>query len=149
VNRKAVREGFAAAGVIASLIFVGYEIRQNTAVARAAAYQDIGFSVLETFRQNAHDPQLAALFVVANDTTRWDELSESDLMQLQQGLMGSMRAWEAIYRQVGEGILPPDAIRWFGYGLEPLPWWAKLWPEVRGGVPPDFAAFVSEQYGWQ
>jgi len=37
MSGRAVRETLAALGVIASLVFVGAEIRQNTTVARATA----------------------------------------------------------------------------------------------------------------
>ena len=36
MSGKAIRETLAALGVIASMVFVGLEIRQNTALARAA-----------------------------------------------------------------------------------------------------------------
>jgi hypothetical protein len=39
MSGKAVRETLAALGVIASLVFVGMEIRQNTSVARAETRQ--------------------------------------------------------------------------------------------------------------
>lgn len=43
MSGEALRETLGFIGVVASLVFVGIEIRQNTIVARAAAYQDIGF----------------------------------------------------------------------------------------------------------
>ncbi|MDE3002632.1 MAG: hypothetical protein OXU39_11625 [Gemmatimonadota bacterium] len=149
MDRKTIKESLAALSLIASLLFVGYEIRQNTAMARAATYQDIGFSVLETWRQYAHDPQLVGLLETADDSTRWDELSDPDWRQLSSVILGSMRAWEALYRQVDEGILPPEALQWFGYGLELPDWWAALWPEVKASVPADFREYVSSYYGWE
>ena len=44
MSTKAIGETLAALSVVASLIFVGYEIRQNTVAARAAAYQAIGIA---------------------------------------------------------------------------------------------------------
>ena len=41
MSGKAIRETLAALGVIASMVFVGMEIRQNTAVARASAHNDL------------------------------------------------------------------------------------------------------------
>ena len=48
MSSKAIREALAALGVIASLLFVGFEIRQNTMVARASAYQAIGVATAAT-----------------------------------------------------------------------------------------------------
>ena len=46
-RRKGMRDTLAAVGVVLSLIFVGYELRQNTQVARAAAVQAIADQSLE------------------------------------------------------------------------------------------------------
>ena len=143
---KSTREAVAALGVIASLVFVGYEIRQNTTVARAAAYQEIGFNVLETWRQIAHDPDLASLLVLTADSARWEEIDPVGRLQLVAVDVGQMRAWEAIYRQVNEGLLPDDAITQFGYGTGMSAWSRHIWPSVKRRIPPDFAEFVERHY---
>jgi hypothetical protein len=50
-----VRETLAALGVIASMVFVGLEIRQNNNLAQAAAYQAIGIASAEAWDNQAHD----------------------------------------------------------------------------------------------
>ena len=144
--KQSLREAASAFGVIASLVFVGYEIRENTKVARAATYQAIAFDVLETFRQNAHDPQFARIRVLVSDTTRWNELSESDWHQLKQSLVGSFRAWEGVYRQVEEGLLPRETLGQFGYGWSFEPWMYHVWPDIRGALPEDFRVFIRDWY---
>lgn len=144
---KGLRETLPALGVILSLIFVGYEIRQNTKVARSATYQDIGFTVLETWRQRSLDPGLAELMVTVRDTMQWDQLSDADWYQITAVLMGSMRAWEAVYRQVQEGLLPPETMGQFGYGWKFGPWEKRVWPDVERTLSDDFAAFVREYNG--
>ena len=52
MSGKAVRETFTSLGVIASMIFVGLEIRQNTMVARAAAYQEMGFGAADRWAES-------------------------------------------------------------------------------------------------
>ena len=146
MKRQGLREALSALGVIASLVFVGYEIRENTKVARAATYQAIGFDVLETFRQHSHDPQFALIRTTAEDSTRWAELSEADWFQLKSSLIGSFRAWEGVYRQVEEGLLPEEALGQFGYGWEFEPWHHQLWPSIEGALPDDFAEFIRDWY---
>ena len=49
-SRRSVREvgeAIALLGVIASLVFVGLELRENRIAARAAAYQELGIAVAE------------------------------------------------------------------------------------------------------
>ena len=48
MSGKAIAEALAAMGVIASMMFVGMEIRQSNAQARAAAYQSIGVATAQT-----------------------------------------------------------------------------------------------------
>jgi hypothetical protein len=59
--------------VVASLVFVGYEIRQNTVTARAAAYQAIGVATATAFDSWAHDEQLVLISYKSAD-----ELSAAD-----------------------------------------------------------------------
>ena len=47
MSGKAIRETLAALGVIASMVFVGMEIRTSNVQARAAAYQAIGIATAE------------------------------------------------------------------------------------------------------
>ena len=62
--------------VVASMVFVGLEIRQNTMVARAAAYQEIGFHISERYAAIQHDPAVVQLFLMAGDPTRQQEITE-------------------------------------------------------------------------
>ena len=57
MSGKAIRETLAALGVIASMVFVGLEIRQSNVQARAAAYQAIGIASAEAHDNWAHDRQ--------------------------------------------------------------------------------------------
>jgi hypothetical protein len=56
VSGKEVREVVGFAGVVASLVFVGVEIRQNTVTARAAAYQAMGEAVSDSWIGVSDDP---------------------------------------------------------------------------------------------
>ena len=62
MSGKAVRETLAALGVIASLVFVGVEIQQNTAVARSQARNDLATLNQEWLMQLASDLDLSGGF---------------------------------------------------------------------------------------
>ena len=50
ISSRTIRQSVAAAGVVASLAFVGMQIRQSNIQARAAAYQTIGVATSEFHR---------------------------------------------------------------------------------------------------
>lgn len=97
MSSKAIRETLATLGVIASLIFVGIEIRNGTTQARAAAYQALGVATAEWFDSWAHDPDLAAVWnaqpsaLDSADWRRWT-LKVIALARLGERPFGSRRS---------------------------------------------------------
>ena len=75
MSGKTIRETLGFLVVVASLVFVGMEIRQNTIAARAAAYQAIGIATAAVFDNQAHDRQFIMSVQgkepAAMDTTDW------------------------------------------------------------------------------
>ncbi len=145
---KGLREILAAAGVIASMVFVGMEIRQNTMVARAAAYQEIGFQAANQWMEGAHNREYSRVMMLSRDPSRWPEIDEVGWYQLASQMTSVMRGWETVYLQVEEGLLPADAMTRLGYGGNYWPaTLERLWPDVRGRVGAEFASYVEEQLG--
>lgn len=58
------------AAVVLSLIFVAYEVRQNTISARAAAIQEIGIATAEMWGEYARDPAMIRLLGTHRHTQR-------------------------------------------------------------------------------
>ena len=50
MSGKAIRETLGFLAVVAGLVFVGLEIRQNTIAARSAAYWEIGQATAESWQ---------------------------------------------------------------------------------------------------
>lgn len=90
ISSRTIRQSVAAAGVIASLAFVGLQIRQSNIQARAAAYQAIGIAT-------------------SGDWERWERLLSADLRML-----------ETVLLQVDQGLLPQNAITRLGYNWGPI-----------------------------
>ena len=145
---KGIRETLAAVGVIGSMVFVGWEIRQNTMVARAAAYQEIGFTAANQWMESARSRTYSELMLLSQDSSRWAEIDEVGWYQLASQMTSVMRGWETVYRQVEEGLLPGDAMTRLGYGVNYWPATLdRLWPDVKDRMDPDFAAYVESQLG--
>lgn len=148
MSSKAIREMLAAAGVVASLVFVGFEVRQNTIASRAAAYQAIGVATASAFDSWAHDR--AYVDLVQKPASDMDAI---DWEQFTAKMTVFARLGETVLLQVEQGLLPPDAIQRLGYGG-----WATtfdaartdtfalkvacVWPSIRDGVSASFREYV-------
>jgi len=142
MSGKTIRETLGVLGVIASLIFVGVEIRQNTIASRAAAYQAIGIATATAFDNTAHNRRL----IINAHATTAAEMDEIDWLQWANLMSGYARLGETLLLQVEEGILPADAMERLGYvgwrSIFQNPKMACVWPLVRPGVSPSFREFV-------
>ena len=98
---KHLGESLAAIGVIASLIFVGIEIRQNTNAVRGATLLSVSQQSLELAMAGIDNPELRAAFTAASNETLSPE--ERDLMSWFYA--SKLRADENRFRQVQLGIL--------------------------------------------
>ena len=143
MSGKAIRETLGFLAVVASMIFVGWEIRQNTVAARSAAYQAIGIATASAFDNMAHDRQFLISTrkeAAAMDTTDW--------LQYGNKVTTFARLAETVLLQVEQGLLPPDAMERLGYvGWETnfdRPKDACVWPLIRPAVSTAFRQFVEE-----
>ena len=102
----------AAAGVVVSLIFVGYEIRQNTAVARSAAAQAFTQQIIDinAIIVSGDMPQINARLEAGGK--RADFTPEEQFI-LDINLISLVRVWESLFRSVQEGIVEQELLeRW-------------------------------------
>lgn len=127
--------------VVASLIFVGYEIRQNTIAARAAAYQAIGIATASAFDSQAHDTDYLTLAQKPADSMTAIEWS-----QFAAKMTVFARLGETVLLQVEQGLLPTDAMERLGYHG-----WSRIfentkeacvWHLIRPGVSTSFRNYV-------
>ena len=132
-QRKDLVEIVGVIAVVASLIFVGYEIRQNTVVARAAAYQAIGVATAEAFDSLAHDQQLAAIIQKSAEA-----MNASDWAQYTYKMTVFARLGETVLLQIEQGLLPTDAMERLGFigwmRIFEDPKTACIWPSIQPDV---------------
>ena len=106
MDRKSVGQILATGSVVLSLVFVGYEVRQNTAVARMAAYHTFMDGITERNNMLATDPILAVP----------DEFDDVERLRIRINFAALLRHWEGLYRSVQEGILPDRTLEVVGAG---------------------------------
>jgi len=147
MSGKAVRETLAALGVIASLVFVGAEIRQNTAVARATALNDLANGAREFLLAVGTDSDASSVL------RRWregGELSDDESQQATYLVMALLRNFENVFMQTATGVLPSDALLSYAYtnsNIAQLQAFREFWPTARPRFHPDFVAAFEAEYG--
>ena len=139
-----IREMMAALGVVASLIFVGWEIRQNTRALQAAAVQEMTGAVREQFHLFINNPELNSLTMRAEqditDLTP-DELRMFDWVN-RSGWFGT----QSLFRQWELGALPDD--EWGVWQRLTCEEWRSSpgvrarWPQYAPRLLPRFVALV-------
>jgi hypothetical protein len=145
MSSRTIRQTVAATGVIASLAFVGLQIRQSNIQARAAAYQAIGIATSEFHRSfDARMNRLATESDYPEAVKKW---TLEDWERTERMFTADLRMLETILLQVEQGLLPSDATARLGYNWGPIlsnPAMACLWPELRTRVGPSVRKFVED-----
>ena len=145
---RGIGEAVALLGVVASLVFVGLELRQSRIAAQAAAYQELGIAIADNWMGRANDRALNDLVLVAAtaDSASWADLDASDVYLLRSYVLANIRLYETAYLQVEQKLLEVDALERLGWTnflnsrlLE------RMWAEARPMVTPAFAAYLEAE----
>jgi len=132
-----------AAGVIVSIVFVGLELRQNTAAVRGATYQELAATSAELTLALANDGDLARIFV------RWEadpeSLSADEKLRIRVYLLGVGRNMENAFQQARVGTITDDL--WMGYldtyrRFASMPGFGQYWDGAQTGFSTEFRAYV-------
>ena len=146
MSGKAIRETLAALGVIASMVFVGMEIRTSNVQARAAAYQAIGIATAEW--HDRFDDRLNRLYTESGYPESMEGWTLSDWDKMKRAEASGLRLVETVLLQVEQGLLPADAMARLGYDWIATqqyltnPASACLWLFLRGNVGPSLRELV-------
>ena len=149
-NRKAIRDGLAAAGVILSLLFVAYEIRQNTQVSRAASIQAMADASLQIMVAWGSEDEGATLIRRVTEGALPSDFTPDEDAKIRMFFLASLRSAESRYRQIELGLLDPESEDWFGGSASLIyqsPYLKTSWPLFfRDSTAPDFAAYMEARY---
>ncbi len=147
------RELAAALGVIVSLLFVGYEIRQNTQVARGQARQQLAALNQEWLVLQSQDAAFNDLW-----TRAWVEpdsaLTPAESRRAQFMMTLNLRRLENVYFQHAEGLVDESALNSYGFQRTTensdryrTPRFREFWKERRAAYDPEFVRFFEEKMG--
>lgn len=142
-----LREILAAIGVVLSLVFVGYELRQNTQVSKAAAIQGLADQSLDIILTWTSDGETVHLLtrVLAGETP--DTFTADENTKIRLMFLAILRNAESRHRQTTLGILEDPTILGGAASIWRTPYLAERWPVLRESVAPDFAEAFELEYG--
>ena len=137
----------AGGSIVLSLLFVAYQIQQNTRATTASAIQETASLVAELYLVGAADPDLAALIVrVSAEGVSPAELTAEQNGQVMFFLGAALKVTESRFRQSQLGIISGQP--WFGAdnNFYRSLYVRVVWPSVRVQQAPDFAEFMDREY---
>ena len=145
MKKREVLEIFGILGVIGSLVFVGIEVRQNTAEIRGSTHQSVSEQINELYLTIAEDERLSKLVseMMENSDLR-KNLSPSDQISLDFVVLTGLRRIENIYLQYLDGILSGDAFDRIGMNFYRRQYAKETWERYKGGFDSNFVAFFEK-----
>jgi len=144
----ALGEVAGAGAVVASLLYVGRQVRQNNRIARAEAYREVTMGWARLLHLWADDRAAAKALMESGDGTRLADLPEDVQNAFLLRISATYRVFETIYRQVAEEILDSEALDMlFGQSATTTPMFRDAWARLRGSYSPSFRAFVEARFG--
>jgi hypothetical protein len=142
-----LQQAIATLGVVLSLVFVGYEIRQNTQVARAAAVQATMEQILQWQAASASDPEWIRIIHDLQNGTSYSDLPTLDQQKYGWVVASTVRITENRFRQMEMGVIDPSDLGAGGGMSNPawfrssdfLEWWGSA--DRTESWAPDFLEF--------
>ena len=143
--KREVFEIFGLIGVIGSLIFVGVEVRQNTAEIRGSTHQSVSEQVNELYLTIAEDERLSKLISeMMEDSNLRENLNPADQISLDFVILTGLRRIENIHLQYLDGILSGDAFDRIGMNFYRRQYAKETWERYKGGFDSNFVAFFEK-----
>ena len=110
---NAIAQLIAAFGVIASLFYLGAQIRQNTRSMRAIVVDSLAHSLVDLLGPMAHEPDSMRAFSVAVED--WHGASEADRLRAVSFIFAVFKLFENAWFQKRQGTLDPQ--QWLGWDV--------------------------------
>jgi len=144
MTNRSIIEMVGLVSVIGSLVFVGIEIKQNTAAVRGATQQAVSSQVSEMYRIVSENERMASLFSRALEGDTKSDLSNSDYISFWNFQMMGLRRIENIYLQYKNGLLTEDAFSRIGLGIYRTKLVREIWEERKDDFEKDFVIFFEK-----
>lgn len=141
-----VADLLAALGVIASLIYVGYQVKETRKAVRAATAQartDLGVQLISA----RWTSNIAELLVMSVDDPK--SLTKADRFKLKGFFTAHVRHCMNMFYQQREGFLDDfwsyGVSRVTAYWINNYPWVVDEWESIQKTLPPEFVRFINDE----
>jgi hypothetical protein len=144
-------ELISAMAIVASLIFVGIQIKQSNDLVKANTYREIRDGMIALNFLNFSNPEYAALSLKISDD---DELSPKEAMQRRNFGFYVINKADVAYEQYQRGLIDRRELRetlnaFFGVLSQNL-WMQdqlRQYSRLPGNYDPEFIAYIDEEMG--
>ena len=145
---KTVAEFTGIAAIVVSLVFVGYELRQSTAIARSDAYSSFSSRFFELASSAALDQRMSDLISQVNQGALPGDFKPEDRVSIRMYQSAAVRVWEGLFRSVQAGVLPEDALESAASGiLINNKYFRSTWASTKQLYTSDFIVYF-ESLSW-
>lgn len=130
-------------GVIAGIVFLAYETRQNTSALKSAGAQNI-YDQIAAINELRMNPEYVSVIQKGNEQP--ENLTSIERVQYYAYVSNILHAWQNMYVQMREGAYPEESLDgWWQVLRENFQWpgFAEFWEESGYIFSPDFRAFVA------
>ena len=128
-------------GVIAGILLLVLEIRQNNDLMAEEAQRARAESIREAYVQLADNGELAAIWVKETDG---GELTAVEEVRLGSWYIRGLVGYQTSYQQLPREELEPMT-NWFRRRYQTSPTWRTTWEQNRDTFQPDFVQFMEER----
>jgi len=130
-------------GVLAGLLFVGLELRNSTAVARAETRREVAAQNVEMITRITEDENLMYLWSQPWTFEFEESLPEVQRTRLLYTGIGFILRLESTYLQFEQGLLDEEGLGPYGFRQPRTrdPWFRELWEGQRPVLDPDFVEY--------
>ena len=134
--------------IVVSLVFVGYELRQSTAIARSDAYSNFSSQFFELASGAALDERMSGLISRVNKGAMPGDFTPEEQVSIRMYQGAAVRVWEGLFRSVQAGVLPEDALESAANGiLINNKYFRSTWTSTKQLYTNDFIAYF-ESLSW-
>ena len=141
-----IAEISAAVLVVASLIYVGYQVKETRKAVRAATAQartDLGVQLISS----RYTSDIAELLVMSLDSP--ESLTKADKFKLKSFFSAHVRFSHNLYYQHKQKLLDDyflfGVARTTAYWIRNYPWAVDEWTGVQKYMPSDFVTFINTE----
>ena len=146
MSGKAIRETLGFLAVVASMVFVGLEIRQNTTAVESATRQGLSEQLTDINLAVLTDEQMPGILLRLRSGALSTDFTGEENQRARLFYFTYIRLIDNAYQQVGLGVLDEQLYAQLPAAFWSYPYIGAEWPSMSPGFEPSFAEFFEQQF---